>query len=132
MNVVIRGDVNRIWIGRRTNIQDGSVVHVMRATHATWIGDDVTVGHAAVLHGCTIADRCLIGMGAILLNGVDIGADSIVAAGSLLVEGTKIPPRSLVIGSPGKIRRQVTDEELAGIKGYADRYVEYRREYIPT
>jgi carbonic anhydrase/acetyltransferase-like protein (isoleucine patch superfamily) len=129
MNVVIRGDVNTIRIGRRTNIQDGAVVHVMRETHPTWIGDEVTVGHGAVLHGCTIAPLCLVGMGAIVLNGAEVGAGSILAAGSLLVEGTRIPPRSLVMGSPGKVRRPLTDEEVEGIRAYADRYVEYKKEY---
>lgn len=129
MNVVLRGDVNRIRIGRRTNIQDGSVVHVMKGTHPTTIGDNVTVGHAAIVHGCTIHDRCLVGMGAILLNGAEIGTDSIVAAGTLIAEGTKIPPRSLVMGTPGKVRRELTDDEVRGIQAYADRYVEYAREY---
>src|SRR5262245_48226880 len=87
MNVVIRGDVNVIKIGNRTNIQAGTIVHVMRGTHATSIGDEVTVGHAAILHGCTIHDRVLIGMGAMLLNGATIGEDSIVAAGTLVPEG---------------------------------------------
>ena len=82
MNVIVRGDVHRIRIGRRTNIQDGTIVHVMRGTHPTTIGDEVTIGHAAVIHGCTLRDRVLVGMGAILLNGVDIGEDSIVAAGT--------------------------------------------------
>src|SRR6266436_935800 len=84
MTVVIRGDVNRIRIGRRTNVQDGAVVHVMKDTHATTVGDNVTIGHAAVIHGCTVEDRCLIGMGSILLNGARIGTGSIVAAGSLV------------------------------------------------
>ena len=92
MAVVIRGDVNRIRIGRRSNVQDGTVVHVMKDTHATTIGDDVTIGHAAVIHGCTVEDRCLIGMGTILLNGARIGAGSIVAAGTLVVEGMEVPP----------------------------------------
>src|SRR3954468_4597357 len=92
MNVVIRGDVNRIRIGRRSNVQDGTIVHVMKDTHPTTIGDNVTIGHAAVVHGCTIEDHCLIGMGAILLNGVRVGTGSIVAAGALLTEGTEIPP----------------------------------------
>jgi carbonic anhydrase/acetyltransferase-like protein (isoleucine patch superfamily) len=130
MNVVIRGDVNRIRVGRRTNVQDGSVVHVMKDTHATLVGDDVTIGHAAVIHGCTIDDRCLIGMGAILLNGARIGECSIVAAGSLVVEGMQIPSRSLVMGSPAKIRRQLSDAEVADIQMYADRYVSYRLDYM--
>ena len=130
MSVVIRGDVHRIRIGRRSNIQDGSVVHVMNRTHPTTVGDHVTVGHAALLHGCTIEDRCLIGMGAILLNGASIGSDSIIAAGTLVTEEMRVPPRSLVMGSPGKVKRPLTDAEVAGIMGYADRYVGYRLDYM--
>lgn len=130
MNVVVRGDVNRIRIGRRTNVQDGTVIHVMRGTHPTTIGDEVTIGHAAVIHGCTLGDRVLIGMGAILLNGVEVGEDSIVAAGTLLPEETRIPPRSLVMGTPGKVRRALSDNEVASIRGYADRYVGYRLDYM--
>jgi carbonic anhydrase/acetyltransferase-like protein (isoleucine patch superfamily) len=130
MAVVIRGDVNRIRIGRRSNVQDGTVVHVMKDTHATTIGDHVTIGHAAVIHGCTVEDRCLIGMGTILLNGARIGAGSIVAAGTLVVEGMEVPPRSLVMGSPGKVKRALTDAEVAGIQMYADRYVAYRLDYM--
>lgn len=129
MNVVIRGDVNVIRIGARSNIQDGTIVHVMRDTHPTRVGDEVTVGHAVVLHGCTIDDRCLIGMGAQLLNGAEIGSDSIVAAGTLVTEETKIPPRSLVMGRPGKVKRPLTDEEVASIRDYAERYVGYRKDY---
>lgn len=129
MCVVIRGDVHRIRIGRRSNVQDGTVVHVMRDTHPTTIGDDVTVGHAAVLHGCTVESCCLIGMGAILLNGVHVGTGSIVAAGTLLPEGTTIPPRSLVMGSPGKVKRELDAAAIAGIQAYADRYVAYRLDY---
>jgi carbonic anhydrase/acetyltransferase-like protein (isoleucine patch superfamily) len=130
MAVVIRGDVHEIRIGRRTNVQDGTVVHVMRGTHATRIGDNVTVGHAALLHGCTIEDQCLVGMGAILLNGVHLGRGSIVAAGSLLVEGQVVPPQSLVMGSPAKVKRTLSDAESAGILEYANRYVEYRLDYM--
>jgi carbonic anhydrase/acetyltransferase-like protein (isoleucine patch superfamily) len=130
MSVVIRGDVNRICIGNRSNIQDGTVVHVMSRTHPTTIGHNVTVGHAAILHGCTIEDRCLIGMGAILLNGSNIGTGSIIAAGTLIVEGMQVPPGSMVMGSPGKVKRQLTEAEVADIQGYADRYVGYRLEYI--
>ena len=126
MAVVIRGDVHRIRIGRRSNVQDGTVVHVMRDTHATTVGDEVTIGHAALIHGCTIEDRCLIGMGAILLNGAHVGRDSIVAAGSLVVEGMEIPARSLVMGSPARLKRSLTDAEVAEIRMYADRYVQYR------
>ena len=129
MNVVIRGDVNAIRIGGRTNIQDLTMVHVMRETHPTLIGDEVTIGHSAVIHGTTIEDRVLIGMAAVLLNGVHVGHDSIVAAGTLLTEGTHIPPRSLVMGRPGKVKRALTDEEVAEIRWYADSYVRYRLDY---
>lgn len=129
MNAVVRGDVNWIRIGRRTNIQDGAIVHVMRETHPTVIGDEVTVGHGVIVHGSTIGDRCLIGMGAILLNGVEVGPDTIIAAGALLLEGTRIPPRSLVVGSPGQVRRPLRDDELGTIRQYAARYVEYRLAY---
>jgi carbonic anhydrase/acetyltransferase-like protein (isoleucine patch superfamily) len=130
MCVVVRGDVHRIRIGRRTNVQDGTVVHVMSETNPTTIGDHVTIGHRAVVHGCTIEDQCLIGMGAILLNGAHVGTQCIVAAGTLLVEAMKVPPRSLVMGSPGKVKRLLTQAEIAGIQRYADRYVEYRLEYM--
>jgi carbonic anhydrase/acetyltransferase-like protein (isoleucine patch superfamily) len=130
MCVVVRGDVHRIRIGRRSNVQDGSVVHAMKDTHPTSIGDNVTIGHAAVVHGCTIEDQCLIGMGAILLNGVHVGAHSIVAAGSVVTENTKVPPRSLVMGSPGKVRRLLTHDEVAGIRQYAERYAAYRLDYL--
>ena len=130
MAVVIRGDVNRIRIGRRSNVQDGTVVHAMKDTHATRIGDDVTVGHGVMLHGCTIGNQCLIGMRATLLNGVRVGEGSIVAAGSLLVEGMDVPARSLVMGSPAKVKRALNDEEVAEIQMYADRYVVYRLDYM--
>ncbi len=129
MNVVIRGDVNRIRVGARTNIQDGSVVHVMRGTHPTLIGDEVTVGHAAVLHGCVVEDRCVVGMGAIVLNGAVVGTGSIIAAGTLVVEGMAIPPGSLVMGSPGHVRRATTNAETVSIRRYAENYVGYKGEY---
>ena len=130
MTVVIRGDVHRIRVGRRTNVQDGAIVHVMRDTHPTTIGNDVTIGHRALLHGCTIEDRCLIGMGAIVLNGAHVGSLSIVAAGSLVTEGTIVPPRSLVMGSPSKVKRTLEDREIAEIQMLADRYVAYRLDYM--
>ena len=129
MHAVLRGDVNRIRVGARTNIQDGCVVHGMRGTHATLIGDEVTVGHAAVLHGCVVEDRCVIGMGAIVLNGASVGTGSIVAAGTLVVEGMAIPPGSLVMGSPGQVRRATTNEETMSIRRYAENYVGYKRDY---
>jgi carbonic anhydrase/acetyltransferase-like protein (isoleucine patch superfamily) len=130
MNAVVRGDVHWIRIGRRSNVQDGTVVHVMNLTHPTTIGDEVTIGHAAVVHGCTIGHRVLVGMGAILLNGATIGEDSIVAAGTLVTEETVIPPRSLVMGSPGKVKRPLSDAEVASILQYSDRYVHYRLDYM--
>jgi carbonic anhydrase/acetyltransferase-like protein (isoleucine patch superfamily) len=130
MNVVVRGDVNWIRIGRRTNLQDGTIVHVMRGTHPTTIGDDVTVAHGVTLHGCTIHPRCLIGMGAIVLNGAEVGPDTIVAAGTLLAERTMVPAGSLVMGNPGKVRRALRADEVASIRDYAERYVGYRLEYM--
>jgi carbonic anhydrase/acetyltransferase-like protein (isoleucine patch superfamily) len=127
--VVIRGDVHFIRIGMRTNIQDGSVLHVMRDEHPLILGDNVTVGHGVVLHGCTIESRCLIGMGAIILNGAKIGAGTIVAAGTLVTEGTVVPPGSLFLGHPGKFRRACTAEDLVSIDNYAQRYVEYAETY---
>jgi carbonic anhydrase/acetyltransferase-like protein (isoleucine patch superfamily) len=129
MNVVIRGDVNHIRIGKRTNIQDLTMVHVMRETHPTVIGDEVTVGHSAVIHGCTIEDRVLIGMQAMLLNGVHVEHDSIIAAGTLLTEGTRIPAGSLVMGRPGKVKRRLTEAELAEIRRLSQAYVNYRLDY---
>jgi len=132
MYAVLRGDVHRIRVGRQSNIQDGTIVHVMNGTHPTTIGDRVTIGHAAVVHGCTIDDQCLIGMGAILLNGAHVGTGSVVAAGSLLVENMKVPPRSLVMGSPAKVKRLLLDAEVADILTYAERYVGYRLDYMPA
>jgi carbonic anhydrase/acetyltransferase-like protein (isoleucine patch superfamily) len=126
---VIRGDVNNIRIGARTNIQDGSVLHVMRDEYPLILGDDVTIGHSVTLHGCTVESRCLIGIGAILLNGVTIGTGSIVAAGSLLTERTVIPPGSLVVGQPGKVKRTLTAIDQSSIDAYAQRYVEYKNIY---
>ena len=126
---VIRGDVNYIRIGDRTNVQDGTVVHVQHDTHPTVLGNDVTIGHGAIVHGCTIRDRVLVGMGAIILNGATIGEDCIVAAGSLVTEGMTVPPRSMVMGSPAKVKRPLRDEEVAMIQAFADNYVRYRRDY---
>lgn len=130
MATVIRGDVHRIRIGRRTNVQDGTVIHVMKDTHPTVIGDNVTIGHAAVVHGCTIEDQCLIGIGAIVLNGARVGSGSIIAAGALIPERATIPPRSLVMGQPGRVKRTLGDADLADIQMFADRYVAYRLDYM--
>jgi carbonic anhydrase/acetyltransferase-like protein (isoleucine patch superfamily) len=126
---VVRGDVHYIRIGARTNIQDGSICHVMRDEYPLILGDDVTVGHSVTLHGCTIESRCLIGMGAIILNGVVVGAGSIVAAGALVTERTIIPPGSLVVGHPGKVKRSLTAIDQAAIDSYASRYVGYKDIY---
>jgi carbonic anhydrase/acetyltransferase-like protein (isoleucine patch superfamily) len=130
MNVVIRGDVNYIRIGKRTNIQDLTLLHGMTRTHATVIGDEVTVGHTAIIHGATVGDRVLVGMGAVLLNGVHVERDCVIAAGTLLTEDTRIPAGSLVMGRPGKVKRELTDMEIAEIRWYADNYVNYRRDYL--
>jgi carbonic anhydrase/acetyltransferase-like protein (isoleucine patch superfamily) len=130
MNVVIRGDVNTIRIGDRSNVQDGTVVHVMHDTHPTTIGNDVTVGHGAIVHGCTISDRVLVGMGAIVLNGAVVGEDSIVAAGSLVPEGAVIAPRSLVMGAPARFKRQLSDAEVASIRESAANYVRYKQDFV--
>ncbi len=130
MCTVIRGDVHSIRIGRRTNVQDGTVVHAMKGAHPTTIGDNVTIAHGAIVHGCTIEDQVLVGMGAIVMNGAVVGTGSIVAAGTLVTEGMKVPPKSLVMGSPGKVKRLLTHAEIADIQMLADRYVGYRLDYM--
>ena len=121
---IVRGDVNFIRIGDRTNIQDATVIHVSSKTHSTVLENDITVGHRVTLHGCYVEAECLIGIGAILLDGVRVGRNSLVAAGSLLTPGTEVPPGSLVMGSPGKVRRPLTGEEIENIRKSASRYVE--------
>lgn len=127
---VLRGDVYHIRIGDNTNIQDGTIIHVTSGRYPTIIGNSVTVGHRAVLHGCTIGDRSLIGIGSILLDDVIIGEESLVAAGSLVTPGTVIPPRSLVLGAPARVRRQVTDLEIARIDDHWKSYIEYKNNYL--
>ncbi len=127
---ILRGDVNYIKVGRCTSIQDGSVVHVTRKTHPTVIGSYVTVGHAVKLHGCTIGDNCLIGIGAIILDGAVIGENSIVAAGTLVPPGKEFPPGSLIMGFPAKVKRELTPEEIEGLREHALRYVKYKDEYL--
>lgn len=128
-NAVLRGDVNRIVIGDETNIQDGSVLHVEHKLHELNIGSRVTVGHSAVLHGCTVEDDCLIGIGAIVLNGAKIGAGSVVAAGALVPEGMEIPPGSLAMGTPAKVRREVSEQEKKRFRLNAQHYVELREKH---
>lgn len=127
---VVRGDVNSIKIGKRTNIQDNATIHVTTALYPTVIGDDVTVGHNAVIHGSIIADNVLIGMGAVVLDGCKIGKNSIIAANSVLLGGTEIPEGVLVAGNPAKIKREVTAEEIEGLKKSAQNYVNYARNYL--
>ncbi len=133
---VVRGDVHFITIGDRSNIQDLSMVHVthhkkedMSDGNPTHIGDDVTVGHRVMLHGCTIEDACLIGMSATILDGAVIGKESIVGAGSLVTKNKKFPPRSLIMGSPAKVVRELTDEEVEELYASARRYVSFKNEY---
>jgi len=128
-NVTIRGDVMPIRIGRETNIQDGSIIHGTYGKFGTTLGDRVTIGHMVMLHGCTVGDRCLIGMGAVLMDGVEIGAQSIVGAGTLVTEGKKMPPRSLILGRPGKVVRELTDEELLRLEDSANNYIFYSSWY---
>jgi len=128
MNTVIRGDVNRIRLGARTNVQDNCVLHVT-AQHPTVLADDVTVGHSVTLHGCTIEKLCLVGIGAIVLNGAVVGEESIVAAGALVPEGMQVPPRSVVMGAPAKVRREVSEDERASLRRYAENYVRYKDDY---
>lgn len=125
----IRGDVNYIRIGARTNIQDMTVIHVSSKTHSTVLEDEITVGHQVTLHGCYVERGCLIGIGAILLDGVRVGANSLVAAGSLLTPGTQIPPGTLVMGSPAKVKRELTDDELAKLQRSWRNYVELKKHY---
>jgi carbonic anhydrase/acetyltransferase-like protein (isoleucine patch superfamily) len=130
MNAVVRGDVHHIRIGANSNIQDCSVLHGMLNKWPVELGDWVTVGHSVTLHGCVIEDRCLIGMGAIILNGARIGSDSIIAAGTLIPEGTVIEPGSLVMGSPGKVKRKLSDEDKASILVYGRNYLGYKEHYL--
>ncbi|MEM1270052.1 MAG: gamma carbonic anhydrase family protein [Bacteroidota bacterium] len=129
-NATIRGDVNWIRIGGRTSIQDGAVVHVTNRTAPTRIGSGVTVGHGAIIHGCTIQDDVLVGMGAVIMDDALIGHDTIVGARALVTARTQIPPRSLVLGSPARVVRPLTDEEVATIRKYAANYVAYSRVYL--
>lgn len=130
MNAVVRGDVNSIRIGSHTNIQDCAVLHGMRYVYPVIVGDYVTIGHNATVHGCVIEDACLIGMGAVILNNAHIGEGSIIAAGALIPENAKIPPRSLVAGVPGKVRRELTSDDRDEILKYARNYLDYTKIYL--
>lgn len=127
---VIRGDVNYIRIGANTNIQDQTIIHVSSKGLPTIVEEEVTVGHRVTLHACHVERRCLIGIGAIIMDGARIGRDSLVGAGALVTPGTQIPPRSLVIGSPGRVKRQLTDEEIAGLDHSWRNYVQLKDIYF--
>lgn len=130
MNAVLRGDVHEIRVGHYSNIQDNSVLHGMREEYGVYVGDYVTVGHSVTLHGCKIEDRCLIGMGSIILNGAVVGAGSIIAAGTLVPEKTIIEPNSLWMGSPGKLRRRLEEKDQETILRYAQNYLGYKESYL--
>jgi carbonic anhydrase/acetyltransferase-like protein (isoleucine patch superfamily) len=120
---VIRGDVFHVRIGAETSIQDNTVIHVTHDRYATQVGDRVTVGHGVILHGCTVRDRVIVGMGAIILDQAEVGERCIVGAGALVTPATKIPPGHLVVGAPARVKRPLTDEELAWLESSADHYV---------
>jgi carbonic anhydrase/acetyltransferase-like protein (isoleucine patch superfamily) len=126
---VVRGDVNFVRIGARTNIQDLSMVHVTGGTHPCVIGDDVTVGHRVVLHGCTIGDRCLVGIGAIVLDGAVLEPESMVGAGALVPPGFVVPSGKLVLGAPARVKRDLSPEERAFFRSSSERYAAYAARY---
>ncbi len=134
---VIRGDVNYIKIGKNTNIQDLSMIHVTHYTkddksdgHPTYIGDNVTIGHKVMLHGCTIGDATLIGMNSTILDGAVIGKESIVGAGSLITQNKIFPPRSLIVGSPAKVIRELKEEEIISLYKSAYNYIDFKNSYM--
>ncbi|HZR31795.1 MAG TPA: gamma carbonic anhydrase family protein [Terriglobales bacterium] len=130
MNAVLRGDVNSIRVGANSNIQDCSVLHGMKQQYSVAVGEWVTVGHSVTLHGCTIEDRCLIGMGSVILNGARIGTGSIIAAGTVIPERTVVEPYSLWMGVPGKFRKKLGEADQEVILRYARNYLEYRENYL--
>jgi len=130
MNAVVRGDVFAIRIGAYSNVQDCSVLHGMKEKYGVSLGEYVTVGHSVTLHGCTIEDRCLIGMGVVILNGARIGAGSIIAAGTLIPEQTIVEPGSLWMGAPGKFRRKLEEKDQEMILQYARNYLGYKETYL--
>ena len=130
MNAVVRGDVNSIVIGSNSNVQDCSVLHGMVNKYKVIVGDWVTIGHSVTLHGCTVEDRCLIGMGVVILNNSRIGAGSIIAAGTVIPEGTVVEPGSLWMGTPGKFKRRLDDAAQESILTYARNYLGYTEQYL--
>jgi len=130
MNAVLRGDVHSIRVGAHSNVQDCSVLHGMKEQYGVLVGEYVTVGHSVTLHGCTIEDRCLIGMGSVILNGARVGAGSIIAAGTLIPEKTVVEPGSLWLGSPGGFQRKLVEKDQETILRYAKNYLEYKESYL--
>lgn len=128
-NVVVRGDVMPIRIGREVNVQDGSVIHGTYGKWGTTLHDRVTIGHLVMLHGCEIGRGTLVGMGSIVMDGCKVGEHCLIGAGTLITEGTEIPPRSLVVGRPGKVKRSLTDDEVALLEKSADNYLLYKTWY---
>jgi gamma-carbonic anhydrase len=128
-HATIRGDVGAVRIGARTNIQDACVLHESTGRTPLVIGDEVTVGHGAILHGCRLSNRCLIGMGATVLDGAVVGENAMVGAGALVPEGMEIPAGHLAVGVPAKVRRPLTEAEILSLKESAEHYVEYAKEY---
>jgi len=130
MNAVLRGDVHSIRIGPHSNVQDCCVLHGMKEQYGVFVGEYVTVGHSVTLHGCVIEDRCLIGMGSIILNGARIGTGSIIAAGTLIPEKTIVQAGSLWMGAPGKFRRKLEEKDQETILRYANNYLGYKESYL--
>jgi len=128
-NSVVRGDVHRVRIGARTNIQDNATVHVTSGRWPTQVGDEVTVAHGVILHGCTIGNRCLIGIGAIVLDGAEIGDECMIGAGALVTPGTKAPPGHLLLGSPARVVRPLRAEERENVRVSAEKYKRYAEQY---
>ncbi|MFP4597384.1 MAG: gamma carbonic anhydrase family protein [Persicimonas sp.] len=128
-NAVIRGDLERVEIGARTNVQDGTVIHIESGKFPTIIGEGVTIGHKALVHACTVGDNCLIGMGSIILDGAVIEENSLIAAGAVVTPGTTIPAGSLAMGTPAKVVRELSDDEIARFGESADHYVELAKRH---
>jgi len=130
MNAVVRGDVNSIRIGAKSNVQDCAVLHGMRYVYPVIVGEMVTIGHNATVHGCVLEDAVLVGMGAVILNNARVGEGSIIAAGAVIPEQMVIPPRSLVVGIPGKVKKTLGEEDRAMILKYAQNYLDYTAIYL--
>jgi carbonic anhydrase/acetyltransferase-like protein (isoleucine patch superfamily) len=130
MNAVVRGDVHSVRVGAHSNVQDCAVLHGMRNLYPVIVGEYVTIGHNATVHGCIVEDACLVGMGATIMNNARIGEGSIIAAGALVAENMLVPPRSLIAGVPGKIRRELTSDDREMILKYARNYLDYTKIYL--